>query len=121
MGNGDLLILHSKQDFQRFFESFLFPLRDRYSEGGARLVLGTSGASYDRTASELEGFSRVLWGLAAYFAGGKQEPFFEETVRKGLEHGTDPAHPEYWGGFRDRDQRFVEMAGNWDCVEQGTT
>ena len=110
MENRDPLVLHSKSDFQHFFESFLFPLKDRYSEGGARLVLGTSGASYDRTAAELEGFSRVLWGLAAYLAGGKSDPFFEEIVIEGLEHGTDPAHPEYWGGFRDRDQRFVEMA-----------
>lgn len=35
---------------------------------------------------------------------------FEELYRKGLANGTNPDHPEYWGGFNDYDQRFVEMA-----------
>lgn len=108
--NTKALAFDSKADFQRFFNSFLQPLLPFYSEGGARLKLGVSGTSYDRTAAELEGFSRVLWGLASYFAGGGEDTTFQELVIRGLQNGTDPDHPEYWGGFRDRDQRFVEMA-----------
>ena len=31
-------------------------------------------------------------------------------LAKGIANGTDPAHPDYWGDVRQKDQRLVELA-----------
>ncbi|MDR1532467.1 MAG: DUF2264 domain-containing protein [Clostridiales bacterium] len=102
--------LHSKQDFTALTFRFLDPLRRLYSQERARLPLGRTAATYSRDAIELEGFSRPLWALVPFWAGGGTDKEFEEIYRKGLASGTDPNNAEYWGGFEDYDQRFVEMA-----------
>lgn len=102
--------LSTKQDFQKLMLQLLDPLKPYYSADGARLRLGETGATYDRAAIELEGFSRPLWALAPYWTGGGEAPEFEAIYRKGLAAGTDPKSPAYWGGPGDCDQRFVEMA-----------
>lgn len=61
-------------------------------------------------AAGAEGFARPLWGLVPFWAGGGSCPEFEQLYLSGLAAGTDPENPEYWGGFQDIDQRFVEMA-----------
>ena len=100
--------LETKQDFQKWMFQVLEPLKPLYSQGCARLHLGDSGVTYPEVSIEMEAFSRPLWALVPLWLGGGKG--FEEIYRKGLESGTDPAHPEYWGGFGDYDQRFVEMA-----------
>ena len=102
--------LNTKQDFTDLMHRILDPLLPCYSAGGARLHLGETGASYDRNAIELEAFSRQLWALAPFWLGGGSAPEFERIYQAGLDHGTDPAHPEYWGDTKDYDQCFVEMA-----------
>jgi len=103
--------LHEKKDFEDLLISLMRPLIPCYSAGGARLKIGNSGATYGEKAIELEGFSRALWGLYPYWAGGGQNfPELEEICRRGLASGTDPDSPEYWGEPGDCDQCFVEMA-----------
>jgi hypothetical protein len=85
------------------------PLIPHFSVGRARVRLGVNTAIHDDTAAELEAFARPLWGLAPLAAGGNAVPDGELWAR-GLAHGSDPAHPEYWGEPGDRDQRIVEMA-----------
>lgn len=102
--------LHTKQDFTALMFRLLDPLRPLYSEGGARLRIGHTGVTYDKPAIELEGFSRPLWALAPFWLGGGEDAGFEHIYQNGLAHGTDPAHPEYWGDTGDYDQCFVEMA-----------
>lgn len=102
--------LNTKQDFTDLMHRILDPLLPCYSAGGARLHLGETGASYDQNAIELEAFSRPLWALAPFWLGGGSAPEFERIYQAGLDHGTDPAHPEYWGDTKDYDQCFVEMA-----------
>ncbi|TLS48002.1 DUF2264 domain-containing protein [Streptomyces montanus] len=85
------------------------PLVPHFSTGRARVRLGVNTAIHDDTAAELEAFARPLWGLAPLAAGKGAVPHTELWLR-GLAHGSDPAHPEYWGEPRDRDQRIVEMA-----------
>ncbi|MFJ9634823.1 DUF2264 domain-containing protein [Streptomyces sp. NPDC101175] len=85
------------------------PLTSRFSAGRARVRLGVNTAIHDDTAAELEAFARPLWGLAPLAAGEQAVPHAELWV-EGLAHGSDPAHPEYWGEPVDRDQRIVEMA-----------
>lgn len=104
------MTLHTKQDFSDLMHRFLNPLKPCYSKDGARLRLGGAGATYGQEAIELEAFSRPLWALAPLWAGGGSDAAFAELYRRGLTAGTDPASPEYWGGFTDYDQRFVEMA-----------
>lgn len=100
--------LDTKQEFSQWMFQVLNPLKPLYSRGCARLHLGDSGVTYPKTSIEMEAFSRPLWALVPFWFGGGTG--FEEIYQKGLKNGTDPDHPEYWGGFGDYDQRFVEMA-----------
>lgn len=102
--------LNSKKDFQDLLLEIINPLLPYYSEGKAELILGVTATNYDQKAIRLEAFSRPLWGLVPFWAGGGSAPAFEEVYRKGLAEGTDPESKEYWGGFHAFDQRFVEMA-----------
>ena len=102
--------LETKEDFRQWMDKVLSPLKPLYSEGGARLHLGDSGVTYPQVSIEMEAFSRPLWALVPFWAGGGEDQEFEAIYRKGLTSGTDRDHKEYWGGFTDYDQRFVEMA-----------
>lgn len=102
--------LHDKKDFAALMHRLLDPLLPLYSPGGARLHVGDTGATYGEAAIGLEAFSRPLWALAPYWAGGGQAPAFAALYQKGLAAGTDPQSPEYWGDTKDYDQCFVEMA-----------
>lgn len=101
--------LVTRQDLALALEQLTAPLRPLYSPGGARLKAGNTGAGYPAAAAEMEGFSRVLWGLVPLLMGGGQSGLWE-LVLDGIRHGTDPAHEEYWGEAGDYDQRLVEMA-----------
>lgn len=104
------MTLSTKQDFMALMHRFLDPIKPLYSAQGARLCMDGAGATYAREAIELEAFSRPLWALVPYWMGGGHDPQFEDIYRRGLAAGTDPESDEYWGGFSDYDQRFVEMA-----------
>lgn len=104
------MFLKSKQDYQEKLSEVLNPLIPHYSPGGARLTLGFTGASYSPAVAELEGFARVLWGLAPYLHGGGTSKELEEIYLNGLIHGTDPHNPEYWGVVESYQQELVEMA-----------
>ena len=75
--------LQTKADFAALMHRFLDPLKPLYSAGGARLHLGDTGVTYDRNAIELEAFSRPLWALVPFWAGGGSDPEFEQLYRKG--------------------------------------
>lgn len=102
--------LNTKAELRGVLERIVNPLKPYYSEGCAALNLGETGAIYERHIITMEAFSRPLWGLAPYWAGGGACPDFEAIYQKGLISGTDPASPEYWGDPLDHDQRLVEMA-----------
>lgn len=91
---------------------YLEPLKPFYSKGCARLDLAGGATLYEHDVLSFEAWARQLWGLAPFWAGGgrSRDGFFERGYLKGIEAGTDPASPEYWGGFCDHDQRFVEVA-----------
>lgn len=102
--------LRTRNDFAELMISILNPLKPYYSKGKAWLKIGHTSAHYNDSSSWMEGFSRPLWGLTAFWAGGGREKEFEEIYRKGLISGTDPESPEYWGSCFDYDQKLVEMA-----------
>ena len=103
-------ILSSKKDFQELLLELINPLLPYYSEEKAELILGVTATNYDQKAIRLEAFSRPLWGLVPFWAGGGESAEFEEIYPKGLAAGTNPKSKEYWDGFHNSDQRFVEMA-----------
>ena len=102
--------LETRSDLQRAAVDVLRPLLPYYSEGGARLHQGFTGASYPDSTAEMEAFSRPVWALGPLWAGGGDDPGLRDVCVRGLISGTDPAHPEYWGNVGDYDQRIVEMA-----------
>jgi hypothetical protein len=102
--------LDSKKDFQELLISIIEPLKAYYSEEKAELNLGVTATYYDQKTIRMEGFSRPLWGLVPFWAGGGECKEFEEIYQKGLAAGTDSESKEYWGGFHAFDQKFVEMA-----------
>ena len=99
----------TRDDVQEALTQLLEPLNKRYSEGRARLILERSGADAYADIAEMEGFSRVLWGLVPAVAGGSHGDLWELSLQ-GIRSGTDPTHAEYWGKVNDYDQRLVEMA-----------
>ncbi len=104
------MALNSKKDFQDLMYKFLSPLKDKYSEGNARIFLNGAGATYSEFVIEMESFSRPLWALVPFWFGGGEDKEFEQIYKNGLANGTNPNHKEYWGDISGIDQRFVEMA-----------
>lgn len=102
--------LDSKKDFQELLLSIVKPLEAYYSEEKAELDLGVTATNYDQKSIRMEAFSRPLWGLVPFWAGGGECKEFEAIYQKGLSAGTNPVSKEFWGGFHAFDQKFVEMA-----------
>jgi hypothetical protein len=103
------LRLDTKEDLQAAFEATFDPLVPAFSEGGARVRLEQSGAHFEFAAADLEGFSRPLWGIVPFVAGGGNFKHWD-LYHRGLTNGTNPEHGEYWGLPKTRDQRLVELA-----------
>lgn len=102
--------LRCKDDLELAFNQLVKPLIPYYSIGKARLTLGVTGTSYDPEVAQMEGFSRVMWGLIPLLAGGSINEELLQFCLAGMTNGTDPSHEEYWGEVIDFDQRLVEMA-----------
>ncbi|KAE8382656.1 hypothetical protein BDV26DRAFT_305236 [Aspergillus bertholletiae] len=89
-------------------------LEPYFSPGQARVRLPVySGAHFDESAADLEGFARPIWAIAAACteSPSSTDPSlkaYAERLVSGLAHGVDPSHPEYWGAIGDWDQRMVE-------------
>ena len=103
--------LLTRQDLAKAAAQLISPLLPSLTPGKARMILGESGAYYAEDIAGMEGYSRALWALVPMLIGKcpEAEPFWQ-LWKAGLIHGTDPAHPEYWGDIGDCDQRMVEMA-----------
>lgn len=102
--------MKTKTDYQKLLMTMLEPLTSHYSPNCAGLYLGSFSAGYGNRIAAMEGFSRVLWGLVSYWAGGGRDESLLPVYQKGLAAGTDPENPEYWGSLHHKDQRMVEMA-----------
>ncbi len=98
---------------------WLRPLKEHYSQGAARLMLGDTAAHYSENSACMEGYARVLWGLGPLFSQKNQTlsptivceiDEWKKLVQRGLVNGTNPQHEEYWHDVADFDQKMVEMA-----------
>ncbi len=102
--------LQSKADYEKLMFMFLEPLKKYYSEENSRVILKGAGSTHKEEVGEIETFSRPLWALVPFFAGGGKDEYFEKVYLEGFKNGPNKNAKEYWGGFTDGDQRFVEMA-----------
>jgi len=103
--------LITRSDVERAALQLLQPLIPLLSPGKARLHLGDSGAVYPQEIAQMEAFARPLWAIVPMLAGKCQAAeILWPLWREGIQNGTDPNHPEYWGRVLDYDQRLVEMA-----------
>ena len=102
--------LESRKDFCELLFDMLNPLKPYYTKGKSGAILGHHATWYDDAAARCESFSRPLWGLVPFFAGGGEDSEFQNICLDGFKNGTDKEGAEYWGDCKDRDQRFVEMA-----------
>lgn len=105
--------LENREDFEHLLFQILKPLKPFYTQECAGISIGYTGTHYENKTIPMEAFARPLWGLVPFWAGGgeeKGETAFADIYRKGLAAGTNPKSKEYWGGCRDLDQKFVEMA-----------
>ena len=103
--------LITRADFENAALQLLTPLAEKLSPGCARLHLGDTGAVYPDPIAEMEAWSRPLWALVPLMIGKseKARPLWDKWM-VGMQNGTDPNHPEYWGDIGPFDQRMVEMA-----------
>ena len=98
----------TKTDYQEALNELVKPVKHCYSKGKAFVYIGSNGAHYGDKTLRVEGFSRILWGLAPFWADGKDSEL-DAFVTEGITHGTDPDHEEYWGTYSDGEQIYVEM------------
>ncbi len=112
----------TRSDLFRAATALLQPLEQYRSPGKARVRFATAtGAGFSETAAQLEGFARPLWVVPSLLlessTGTGTDGNGEAGTRQvntaawldGLEAGTNPTSPEYWGDVGDFDQRMVEM------------
>ena len=102
--------IKSRQDMADVMLEILEPLKKYYSSEKSWLKLGDTSAHYPDTAAWMEGFSRPLRGLGAYWGGGSSDKEWEEIYIKGLTSGSNPKSEQYWGDCVPYDQMLVEMA-----------
>ncbi|MGM0876506.1 MAG: DUF2264 domain-containing protein [Bacillota bacterium] len=102
--------IKARKDICELIKQICNPLKPYYSKGFARIQLGNTSAAYSDAIAEMEGFSRILWGLVPFLAGADMEYDIWEMQLQGIKNGTNPIHEEYWGDINEYDQKIVEMA-----------
>lgn len=102
--------MNLKQELQEYLFNLLIPLEKHYIEDSTGLNLGGFAAGYGIKIGQMEGVSRVLWGLTPLWKGGVPWNQMKDIYLEAVIQGTDRKSPSYWGDITDRDQRIVEMA-----------
>ncbi|RGP63254.1 hypothetical protein FSPOR_8726 [Fusarium sporotrichioides] len=108
----------SRDDFIEAIIALISPLDKYFSPDKSRIRIPVAtGAHFDESAAQLEGFARPLWAIAPLLYGydsinnkdlaARVDELVQPWVQ-GFIAGTDPNHPEYWGAMNHMDQRMVE-------------
>lgn len=103
-------MLKTKQDYQKCLYDFINPIKNYYTPAFAGIKCGSTSVCYGENTALMEGFARILWGLAPYWAGGGKDKDFEKIYLTGIINGTNPEQEEYWGEICDVDQKIVETS-----------
>lgn len=111
----------SRDDFIKAIIALLDPLKKYFSPNKSAIKIPVAtGAHFDESAAQLEGFARPLWAIAPLLYGydsinnnnnkelaSRVDELIQPWV-DGLIAGTDPEHVEYWGPIKDMSQQMVE-------------
>jgi len=101
--------LSSRQDLVAALNTLLAAVDKQFPADSSRFSLGDTSAHYATDVAQMEGLSRVLWGLFPLMAAGDSTPFSDKYIAA-IKQGTDPQSAGYWGDAGPYDQRLVEMA-----------
>ena len=101
--------LSSRQDLVAALNTLLAAVDTQFPAGRSRFSLGDTSAHYATDVAQMEGLSRVLWGLFPLMAAGDSTPYSDKYIAA-IKQGTDPHGAGYWGEAGPYDQRLVEMA-----------
>lgn len=101
--------LSSRQDLVAALNTLLAAVDTQFPAGRSRFSLGDTSAHYATDVAQMEGLSRVLWGLFPLMAAGDSTPYSDKYIAA-IKQGTDPHSAGYWGDAGPYDQRLVEMA-----------
>jgi hypothetical protein len=101
--------LVTRQDLASSLLEILKPCEEALVLDGAGLFVANETALYSARGALLEGWSRLLWGLAPLRAGGFSWKG-EDSHARGFKEGPNREGKNYWGEVNDCDQRMVEMA-----------
>lgn len=99
---------NSKQDFRSCVQKITVALKPYYSEPKAVLKYGVHSSLAEEKTQCMEAFIRPLWGLAPLWGGGGECEDFDQIYLQGIQNGTDPEHPEYWGELKSFAQEVCE-------------
>jgi sugar phosphate isomerase/epimerase len=106
------------EHYQEIFAELMGGIIRSASPGGARQRIPGPRSHHGLLADELEGFTRSFI-MAGPWLARRTDPVIEYRgeqydiaafYRRGILHGTDPNHTEYWGDINDYAQHLVEMA-----------
>jgi len=106
--------LLDRKDLLLYTMNLIRPAVHALDQGNTRLHISNVSSGAPDSISDLEGFSRLLWGLGAIKELDANDEIWM-TIREGLIHGTNPEDPNYYGELEDYDQRLVETAAIAYC------
>ncbi|EPJ7086834.1 DUF2264 domain-containing protein [Citrobacter amalonaticus] len=101
--------MKAKNEYCELMRKWAGSAKPFFSQHCSRIKMGITGAHYADDVAQMEGFSRMLWGLLPLWSTGHSVDLLAEYT-DGVRHGCDPQHGEYWGDVTGPDQRCVEMA-----------
>ncbi|TSB47883.1 DUF2264 domain-containing protein [Alkalicoccobacillus porphyridii] len=99
----------TKVELENMLMKILDPAISRFKPDEAGIHLGDTGAAFDTKTTDMEGFSRLMWGVTPFMTGGGKTEAIQSLI-VGIKNGTNPEHPAYWGELKDYDQMLVEMS-----------
>lgn len=102
-------VLNTRADVVNWLEGLFDAFSKQYISSSAGVDLGNTGYHYSDDGARIEAFSRIVWALGPYIAGGGDHPIYEHYL-EGISNGTNPEHPDYFGAIYAYDQRSVELA-----------
>ena len=63
-------MLHTKEEYRECLKKIIMPTLKYYTPGNAGIKCGVTGVQYGEQIARMEGFARMLWGLAPFWGGG---------------------------------------------------
>ena len=107
----DLSELGNREAFLKLTLSLIKPLKKYLHRSDTRLHINNMSSGAVDQVSEIEGFARMIWALGAIRSEDMSDnDSLWQAIRSGIESGTNPDNPDYFGELRPYDQRLVETA-----------